>query len=295
MSKTAIIVGDFQWSNTTEYFCREIERLRKTFDKVVVIVRTGALPRTSHFPLSFEEVRTSNVLGNLKIPIIPLIEREYNQEFSNKLDEVIDNISDHFTKYTIFNLIPGFTYYGNHELGKGFESKPLSEPSKRYYQGIIDGLRTGFGSTHAVIDIGLVLDGNLIYGTKKKHNGLFCLPGGFVDPILDDSAEEACARELLEETGYLIQNHKFKYLRSMKGTDSRFIRDKNKMMTFVYTCFVNTKQDQIKRSVDKKDFDDLDSVLSTKIEAINPNSFIKPHREIVKQIIRAYEYNKKKL
>lgn len=294
MGKTAVIVGDFQWACTTEYFCSEITRIRKEFNKVIIIVRTGALPRTSHFPLSFEEVRSLRVLSNLKVPIIPLIERETDKEFSDKIDEVITNLSDHFSKYTVFNLIKGFTYSETHELGEGFNQNPLSEPVKDYFQGIIDGLQSGFGSVHSVIDIGLVIDGNLIYGTKKKHNGLFCLPGGFVDPVLDNSAEEACARELLEETGYIIPESNFKYIKSMKGTDSRFTRDKNKMMTFIYACFINTKKNYIKRS-NEENFDDLDKVLSSKIDDIDINSFIEPHREIVKKIIIEYGYYKEKL
>ena len=39
--------------------------------------------------------------------------------------------------------------------------------------------------------------------TRRTDNGLWCLPGGGMDP--GESATEACAREVLEETGLVVQ------------------------------------------------------------------------------------------
>ena len=39
--------------------------------------------------------------------------------------------------------------------------------------------------------------------TRRTDNGLWCLPGGGMDP--GESAAEACAREVLEETGLVVQ------------------------------------------------------------------------------------------
>lgn len=39
--------------------------------------------------------------------------------------------------------------------------------------------------------------------TRRADNGRWCLPGGGMDP--GESAEEACVREVLEETGLVIQ------------------------------------------------------------------------------------------
>ncbi len=38
--------------------------------------------------------------------------------------------------------------------------------------------------------------------TRRSDNGLWCLPGGGMDP--GESAAEACAREVLEETGLVV-------------------------------------------------------------------------------------------
>ena len=39
--------------------------------------------------------------------------------------------------------------------------------------------------------------------TRRTDNGRWCLPGGGMDP--GESAEEACAREMLEETGLKVR------------------------------------------------------------------------------------------
>lgn len=39
--------------------------------------------------------------------------------------------------------------------------------------------------------------------TRRSDNGRWCLPGGGMDP--GESAVEACAREVLEETGLVVQ------------------------------------------------------------------------------------------
>jgi len=39
--------------------------------------------------------------------------------------------------------------------------------------------------------------------TRRSDNGLWCLPGGGMDP--GESAAEACAREVLEETGLKVK------------------------------------------------------------------------------------------
>lgn len=45
-------------------------------------------------------------------------------------------------------------------------------------------------------------EGNILL-TRRTDNGRWCLPGGAIDP--GESAIEACAREVLEETGLTVE------------------------------------------------------------------------------------------
>lgn len=295
MKKVAVIIGDFQNFSISESIKKNIRELHNSYKEVVVIVRTGALPFTSHFPLPFTMVRR---FFGTSANVIPIMECTYDADFSNKVDDAINNFGDHFATYTIYPVEEVIPYTGKNQVNWGYFKNPTKEKSKqvcsdgtdRYRKGIIDGLRSGFGSTHAVVDMGVISSGRLICGTKKKHNGLYCLPGGFVDPNLDSSAENAAEREFFEETGIEISENQWNYLQSKKGTDSRFTRDKNKMMTFVYTYF--TDEVLLSKS---SDTDDIDELFRLNIEDVDLEKFIEPHREIVREIIKAYECNKKKL
>ena len=45
--------------------------------------------------------------------------------------------------------------------------------------------------------------GEKVLITRRSDNGQWCLPGGGMDP--GESAEETCAREVLEETGLVVE------------------------------------------------------------------------------------------
>ena len=51
----------------------------------------------------------------------------------------------------------------------------------------------------------LIFDGDsgTVLLTRRSDNGCWCLPGGGIDP--GESVEEACIREVLEETGLIVR------------------------------------------------------------------------------------------
>ncbi len=67
------------------------------------------------------------------------------------------------------------------------------------------GERIGKTARLAASVCAFVLDetGNQVLLTRRADNGLWCLPGGFIDP--GENAAEACVREVWEETGLQVQ------------------------------------------------------------------------------------------
>ena len=57
----------------------------------------------------------------------------------------------------------------------------------------------GPGSSATIFDP----SGERVLLTRREDNGVWCLPGGGMDP--GESAAEACAREVLEETGLVVR------------------------------------------------------------------------------------------
>ncbi len=76
----------------------------------------------------------------------------------------------------------------------------------------------------------------------QKHNEVnsdfWRLPGGFVDPEKDNSAEDAAVREVKEEVGIEINIDDLVYLGSYKIDDPRFRDGKDKVITSLFIIFV---------------------------------------------------------
>ncbi|MBC8281276.1 MAG: NUDIX domain-containing protein [Chloroflexi bacterium] len=70
---------------------------------------------------------------------------------------------------------------------------------------IIEGDRVGKRAILSMICSGMVFDAERekILITRRDDNGLWCLPGGRMEP--GESVAEACAREVLEETGLEVE------------------------------------------------------------------------------------------
>jgi 8-oxo-dGTP pyrophosphatase MutT (NUDIX family) len=70
---------------------------------------------------------------------------------------------------------------------------------------ILHGDRIGASATLKVGCAAVVFDDDRqsVLLTQRTDNGLWCLPGGAMDP--GESAAEACCREVREETGLLVE------------------------------------------------------------------------------------------
>lgn len=70
---------------------------------------------------------------------------------------------------------------------------------------LIFGERIGATARLSVGCTGVIFDdtGEKVLLTRRSDNGRWCLPGGRLDP--GEDAVECCAREVLEETGLIVQ------------------------------------------------------------------------------------------
>ncbi|MBK35735.1 MAG: NUDIX domain-containing protein [SAR202 cluster bacterium] len=70
---------------------------------------------------------------------------------------------------------------------------------------LIEGDRVGRRGQIIVVCSAVIFDAarQRVLITRREDNGRWCLPGGRMEP--GESAEEACAREVLEETGLVVR------------------------------------------------------------------------------------------
>ncbi|MDQ3111047.1 MAG: NUDIX domain-containing protein [Bacteroidota bacterium] len=76
-----------------------------------------------------------------------------------------------------------------------------------------------YPTVFATVDVVIERDGKLLLG-RKAHQEKFRFVGGFADPALDNSYEDAAKREAKEETSLIVSG--VKYLGSTRIDDPRY-------------------------------------------------------------------------
>jgi bifunctional NMN adenylyltransferase/nudix hydrolase len=81
------------------------------------------------------------------------------------------------------------------------------------------------------VDVVIRTNGRLLLGRKATQQG-FRFVGGFADPALDNSYEEAAIREAKEETGLVV--HSVRYLGSTRIDDPRYRGSEHCIITHLF-------------------------------------------------------------
>jgi 8-oxo-dGTP pyrophosphatase MutT (NUDIX family) len=90
---------------------------------------------------------------------------------------------------------------GNSPLAMGGQMQPPTNNETRTIRGDRVGKQGALrlGVSTVLLDEG----GANVLLTRRRDNGMWCLPGGMVDP--GESVSETCAREMREETGLVVR------------------------------------------------------------------------------------------
>lgn len=90
-----------------------------------------------------------------------------------------------------------------------------------------------YPTVFATVDVVIEHGGKILLG-RKAHQEKFRFVGGFADPALDNSYEDAAKREAKEETSLLVS--KVKYLGSTRIDDPRYRGTEDCIITHLFSA-----------------------------------------------------------
>lgn len=153
----------------------------------------------------------------------------------------------------------------NHFVENNFKSKRCEDCGFIYY----------FNSCSSTIAIIINDDKELLVATRAHEpaKGALDLPGGFVD--MEETGEEAVAREVIEETGLAMEKVDYLFSIPNKYVYSGF---EVQTLDLVYRCFV-------KNTENLKAEDDVARLEFIKISELDPELFgLLSVKEVIKEI-----------
>jgi bifunctional NMN adenylyltransferase/nudix hydrolase len=175
-------------------------------------------------------------------------------------------------KYPAIELVPNKVISAS-EIRKKIAIKPLT--SLEFRKGIVYAVENQFPTFHPTVDCAIVdfEKKRVLLGKKSGQIGLR-FPGGFLDPLKDNTAEEAATREANEETRLSLTVEK--YLGSRLVRDWRYEHEQNKIMTFFYLL----RYDEA-TSGRPEAGDDLEMVVWREFGTIELNDIVSTHHPLM--------------
>lgn len=286
-----VIVGRFQVPTLTKAHVDLIRNVSSRHKAIIICLGISPVPGSFENPLDYntrmimltEEMQT--YCADTKYQIIPVYDRPSDQEWSVNLDRTIRSIAprstvrlyggrDSFVPY-YSGRIPVTTFESTGEIS-GTESRRqtcnLTFSTREERAAFIAGTQSRFPHVIQCVDA-IVFRGvdEYVFGVR---DGCVRFIGGFVDPRIDNSLEEAAEREASEEIhgAQVINSH---YLASSKVDDWRY-RGQDRIFTALYKV---TIADQTKLTAS----DDIENLFLTNcdLEGLNVMNF---YEQVISQV-----------
>jgi bifunctional NMN adenylyltransferase/nudix hydrolase len=238
-----VIVARFQFAVLPVELRRGIESILASHQTVVLVLGDAPIPGSANNPLS---VAARTAMINDVFPdltVFHLRDNPNDRTWSSMLDELL------LRK----NVAGSVVIYGSEERFIGrysgkFPTAIFPKPGERikaaisedarsipFRQGRVHAFLTNYPKVFPTVDIAVFRNkkAELLLG-KKNIDGLWRLPGGFVDP--DDTSYEAAAnRELKEETGLVLETS-LTFEQSFKVDDWRYRYEQDKIITTLFSA-----------------------------------------------------------
>jgi|JI9StandDraft_2_1071091.scaffolds.fasta_scaffold31683_5 ADP-ribose pyrophosphatase YjhB (NUDIX family) len=265
--KVGVVVGRFQVDELHEGHRILLDTANEQNSAVIVILGSGPLPTSGRNPLPFE-TRAAIIRREYPQAIIAeLSDHHSDLEWSNALDELVDNIVaftpelNYTTEVSFYGSRDSFIdYYNGHYDYVHVESADIGSSgtlrreriakhplgSTDFARGVIWANHQRFPTVYGVVDMGIysVLseddDPHIMLITKHDREGYY-FPGGFCD-VGSASDEDDASRETLEETGIKVDPEQWRYVKSLTVLDDwRYRGEIDEMRTRIFSTVLSDR------------------------------------------------------
>lgn len=248
-----VVIGRFQVPELHEGHLHLFNEVITQADRAVIFLGVSPLDGyASEYPLTFGQRKTMLercLPSGIDYIILPLPDRRTDDEWTAQIDAVLD-ATFHKDAVTLYGGRDSFTehYKGKHTVKRltfcplipvaGTEiRKAIKEANPvEFLRGQIHTLVRQWPKAYPTVDIAHVRQTNAqgaeVLVIQRADTGVWCFPGGFVDPT-DESYEAAAKRELQEEVG-LTSEARLDYIGSCRINDWRYRGSRDKILTSFY-------------------------------------------------------------
>lgn len=239
-----VIVARFQFAVLPEPIKRALDLVTAAHKEWLIVLGEAAIPGSRNNPLSVAARASAINAVYPSVKVLHIRDHPNNAVWSQNLDRLLLDAG----------VAESAVIYGSRERFSSLYSGrfrtsalPVVEGSRaelsvqekpgsiEFRMGRIHAFQTSYPKVFPTVDIALFRSqrSELLLG-RKDLDGLWRLPGGFVDPD-DGSYEAAAKRELREETGP-VNTTEFLFERSFKVDDWRYRNEVDKIITSLFTA-----------------------------------------------------------
>lgn len=245
-SDVGIVIGRWQIHELHEAHRDVIDTVRAKHDRVIVFVGLSPLRNTARNPLDFITRKKMILETYPDVEVYYIDDNPSDTVWSKNLDREIDRWLKPYQTATIYGSRDSFIpyYHGKYPVVELEATKQISATEIRrrlgnssgssleFRKGVISASLNRYPTCYATVDVAIVdKDRGRILMCRKESEEHLRFVGGFATPN-SNSFEEDARREVMEETGLVVDT--LEYIGSAKIEDWRYRGETDKIKTLFF-------------------------------------------------------------
>lgn len=246
-----VIVGRFQTARLHDAHIDLIKTVCEKHAKVIIVLGLSAIVATKNNPLDYAMRKKMIEAAFPDVTILYINDNQSDETWSANLDRILrdPHIVGTGKTVTLYGSRDSFLrfYKGKHKQEELIPTITVSATEMRrlsgtrvkdtqdFREGVVWATQNRYPAVFPTVDIAVIdrKSGLLLLGRKSTET-LYRFIGGFVDPEVDTSLQQAAARELKEEARLTIDPAALSFAGSTIVNDWRYRNEVDKIMTTLW-------------------------------------------------------------